>query len=90
MFPINIKGISKGLAVYIFGIVGYSIRSESGRIIALCGQAYSVPGLPKCLHIIYPPGICKSEGYKGTFIYHCHDYHDIYSKLNLEEENPGW
>ena len=33
------------------------------------------------LHIIYPKGICTSEGYKGTFIAHCHDDNDGYGEL---------
>ena len=64
----NIKRISKGLDIYGYGIVKYSVRSESGHIIALWDQAYYVPGLPKDLRIIYPHGILKSEGYKGTSI----------------------
>ena len=51
--PRNIKVIAKGLAIYGFGIVEYSIRSEIGRMIALRDQAYYVPGLPKYLRIIY-------------------------------------
>ena len=43
-FPRNIKGISKGLEIYGFGIVEYSVRSESGRMIALQAQAYYFPG----------------------------------------------
>ena len=54
----------------------YSVRSESGRMIALQAQAYYVPGLPKDLRIISPQGILTSEGYKGTFIAHCHDEQD--------------
>ena len=73
------KGIVKGLEISGFGIVEYSVRSESGRMIALRVQAYYVPGLPKDLLIIYPQGIHTSEGYKGTFIYHCNDDHDGYS-----------
>ena len=51
-FSRDIKGIAKGLEISVFGIVGYSVRSESGRIIALRAQAYCVPGLPKDLQII--------------------------------------
>ena len=50
--PRNLKGTAKGLEIYGFGIVEYSIRSESGRMIALWYQAYYVPGLPKDLRII--------------------------------------
>ena len=59
-------------------------------MIALQAQAYYVPGLPKDLRIIYPQGICTSEGYKGTFIAHCHDEQDGYAELNLKEDTPGW
>ena len=50
--PINIKGIEKGLDIYGFRIVEYSVRSESGRMIALRAQEYYFPGLPKDLRII--------------------------------------
>ena len=50
--PRNLKGIAKGLEISRFGIVEYSVRSESGRMIALQDQAYYVPGLPKYLRII--------------------------------------
>ena len=50
-FPRNLKGIAKGLEISRFGIVEYSVRSESGRMIALRDHAYSVPGLPKYLHM---------------------------------------
>ena len=56
-FPRNLKGIAKGLEISGFGIVEYSVRSESGSMIALRAQAYYVPGLPKELRIIYPQGI---------------------------------
>ena len=46
MFPINIKGISKGLEIYGFRIVEYSVRSEIGLMIALRDQEYYVVGLP--------------------------------------------
>ena len=59
-------------------------------MIALWDQAYYVPGLPKYLRIISPQGIRTSEGYKGTFIAHCHDEYDSYAELNLKEENPVW
>ena len=69
-FPRNLKCTAKGLEISGFGIVEYSFRSESGRIIALRAQAYYVPGLPKYLRIISPQGILTSEVYKGTFIAH--------------------
>ena len=59
-------------------------------MIALWDQVYYVPGLPKDLRIISLQGICTSEGYEGTFIAHCHDAHDGYAELNLNQENPGW
>ena len=71
------------------GIVEYYVRTESGRMIALRAQAYYVPGLPKYFRIIYPQGICASEGYKGTFIAHFHDEHDGYVELNLKGDKPG-
>ena len=83
-FPRHLKGIEKGLEIYGFGIVEYSVRIESGCIIALRGQAYYVPGLPKDLRIIYPQGIHASEGYKSNFIDNCHDEHDGYAYLNLK------
>ena len=61
IFPRNIKGIAKGLEISGFGIVEDSVRSESGRIVALRYQAYYVPGLPKYLRIISPQGIRTSE-----------------------------
>ena len=57
IFPRKLKSIAKGLESYGFGIVEYSVRSESGRMIALRDQAYYVPGLPKDLRIISPQGI---------------------------------
>ena len=90
IFPRNIKVVAKGLEIFGFGIVEYSVRSESGRIIVLWDQAYYVPGLPKYFRIISPQGIHTSGGYKGTFIAHCHENHDSYVGLNLKEENPGW
>ena len=59
-FPRNLKGIAKGLKIYRFGIVEYSFRIESGRMIALRSRAYYVTGLPKDLRIIYPQGIRTS------------------------------
>ena len=88
--PRNLKGIAKGLEISGFGIVEYYVRSESGRMIALRAQAYYVTGLPKDLCIISLQGICKSEGYKGTFIDHCHGDHDVYAELNSKLEKPGW
>ena len=52
MFPRNIKGIAKDLEISGFGIVEYSVRSESGRIIVIWDHEYYVPGLPKYLRII--------------------------------------
>ena len=72
-FPKMLKGIAKGLEISGFGIVEYSVRSESGSMIALWAHAYYVLGLPKDLRIIYLQVIRTSEGYKGTFIAHCHD-----------------
>ena len=43
-FPRKIKGIVKGLKISGFRIFEYSVRSESGRMIALRDQAYYVPG----------------------------------------------
>ena len=54
MLPRKIKGIAKGLEISGFGIVEYSVRSDSGNMIALRTQAYFVTGLPKYLLIIYP------------------------------------
>ena len=89
-FPRRLKGIAKGLEISVFGIVEYSVRSESGRMILLQAQAYYVPGLPKGLRIISPQGILTSEGYKGTFIAHCRGEQDGYAELNLKEDKPGW
>ena len=89
-FPRNIKGIAKGIEISGFGIVEYSVRSQSGRMIALRSQEYYVPGLPKDLRIISPQGIRTLEGCKGTFISHCHDEQGGYAKLNLKEDKPGW
>ena len=59
-------------------------------MIALRAQAYYVPGLLKDVRIITPQGIRTSEGYKGTFISHCHDEQYGYAELNLKEDKPGW
>ena len=88
--PINIKGIAKGLDISGFGIVEYSVRSESGRMIALRYQAYFFPVFPKYVRIISPQGKRTSEGYKITFIAHCRDEQDGYAELNLKEDKPGW
>ena len=80
-FPRNLKGIAKGLDISGFGIVEYSVKSESGRMIALQDQVYYVLGLPNDLCIISPQFILTSEGYKGTFIAHCHDEQDGYTEL---------
>ena len=58
--PRNLKGTAKGLEIYGFGIVEYSVRSESGRMIALRAQAYYVTGLPNDLRIISPQSIHTS------------------------------
>ena len=87
--PRNLKFIAKGLEISGFGVVEYYVRNESGSVIALLAQAYHVPGLPKDLRIISPKGIHTSEGYKGTFIDHCHDKQDGYAELNLKEDKPG-
>ena len=84
------KGIEKGLEISGFGIVKYSVRSESGRIIEIRDQAYYVTGLPNDLRIIYPQGVHTSEGYAGTLIAHGHDEHDSYAELNFKEDKPGW
>ena len=39
-FPRNITGIEKGLDISGFGIVEYSVKSESACMIALQAQAY--------------------------------------------------
>ena len=70
MFPRNLKGTVKGLDISGYGIVEYSFRSESGRMIALGDQAYYVPGLSKYLRIIYLQVIHKTEAYKCTFVVH--------------------
>ena len=89
-FPRRLKVIAKGLEISGFGIVEYSVRSESGSMIALRDQAYYVPGLPKDLRIISLQGICTSEGYKGNFIAHCHDDQGGYVEHNLKEYKPSW
>ena len=83
MLPRKIKGIAKGLDISGFGIVTYYVSSDSWHMIALRYQAYYVPVLPKYLCIIFPQGICTSEGYTGFYIAHFHDEHDSYVKLNL-------
>ena len=59
-------------------------------MIVLWAQAYYVPGLPKYLCIITPQGIHTPEGYKVTFIAHCHYEKDGYEEINLKEDKPGW
>ena len=39
-FPRNLTGTAKVLEISGFGIVEYSVRSESGRMIALWDQSY--------------------------------------------------
>ena len=53
-FPRKLKGIAKGLEISGFGIVEYSVRSESGGMIVLPDQECYVPGLQKYLRIISP------------------------------------
>ena len=89
-FPRKLKSTSKGFELYGFGIVEYSIRSESGRMIKIWAQEYSVAGLPKDLQIISPQRNSTSEGYKDTFISHFHGEHDSYAELNLKEDETGW
>ena len=62
MFPINFKGVAKGLEIYVFGVFECSVRSESGRMIALQVQAYYVTALPKGLSIISSQDIHTPEG----------------------------
>ena len=54
MLPKHIKGISKGIDATGFGIVEYSVRSESGNIIALRDLAYYVPVLHKYFGLHFP------------------------------------
>ena len=61
-FPRKLKVIAKALEISGFGIVEYSVRSDSGCMIALRDQAYYVPRLPKDLYIISQQGIHTSEG----------------------------
>ena len=89
MLPRNLKGVVKGLDIYGFSIVEYSVRSESGRMISLWDHSYYVPGLPKDLRIIYPQILRTPEGYKGTCIAHCNDENDSYAENNLKEDNPS-
>ena len=60
MSPRKLNGIAKGLDTSGFGFFGYSVRIESGRMIAIRAKAYYVPGLPKYLRIIYSQGIHTS------------------------------
>ena len=64
----NIKGIAKGIYISGFGIVEYSVWSDSGHMIVLRDQVYYFTGLPKDLGSIYPQGIRATEGYKGTLM----------------------
>ena len=86
----NIESISKSLGISIFGIVEYSVSSESGRFIAIYDKVYSVPELPKYLCIIYLQGICTSEIYRSFFVYNCYDKHESYAELKLKLERSGW
>ena len=89
MPPRNLKDTAKGIDISRFEIIEYSVRSESGHMIALQDQAYYVPGLSMDLRIISPKGICTSEGYKGTLIAHFHGEHDSYAELHFKEDKPG-
>ena len=60
--PRKLQGTAKGLEIYAFGVVKYSIRSESEGMIALWDQAYYFLGLPKGFRIIYSQGISTPEG----------------------------
>ena len=83
-FSRNLKGIEKVLEISGFGIVEYSVRSESGHMIAFQSQAYDVPGLPKDLCIISPQVIHTPERCKVDYIAHFHDEYDSYAELNLK------
>ena len=88
--PRKLKCIAKGLETSGFGIVEYSVRSESGRMIVLRDQAYCVPGLPKYFHIIYPQCIQTLQGYKGTLTaYFNYEYYG-YAEIIFKEDKPGW
>ena len=89
-FPIILKGISKSIEISVFWTVEYYVKSESWCMIALRNHEYYVTWLQKYLCILYPQLIHTSEGRMGTFIAHCHDEHDCYAELNLNDENPGW
>ena len=58
IYPGKLKVITRGLEISVFVVVDYSLRSESGCMIVLGYQAYSVTGLPKDLCIIYMQCIC--------------------------------
>ena len=88
--PINIKGIDKFLDIDGFGIIEYSVRSESERIIMIWNQVYYVPGLLEYLIIITPKVILTQEGYKVSFVAHFHDNNDRYLEINLTEYKPVW
>ena len=51
---INIKGITKCIGFYVFGIVGCYVRIETGCIIVLWYQEYYVSGSPTYFCIISP------------------------------------
>ena len=50
-YPKKYERIFIGLEISGFGIDEYYVRSESGRMIAFCAQAYYIPELPKYLRI---------------------------------------
>ena len=54
--PRNIKGIAKTLEISRFGIVEYSVRSESGRIIALQGSGILCSWVTKVFAHNFPTG----------------------------------
>ena len=72
------------LNIFGFGVFEYYFRIDIGRMIVLRYQEYDVPGLPNYLRIIYPQGICTSEGCKVTFVYNYYDENDRYVELNLK------
>ena len=69
IFPRKIKYAAKGLEIFGFDIVYYSVRSENGCVITLRYQAYYLYGLSNNFRIVYPQYIHTSEGYKDNLIY---------------------
>ena len=64
--------------------VEYSVKSESGLIIAPQDKAYYVSVLPKYLRVIYPQVTWTSKGCKGTSLDHYHDYNGSYADLKFK------